>query len=66
MLTSSVAECVMRESQMRVGWRGLLLVGLGVTLGVAITRWVLARERRLSRGDEATVYSQELERMQDA
>jgi len=51
---------------MRVGWRGLLLVGLGVTLGVAATRWVLARERRRSRGDEVTVYCQELERMQDA
>jgi hypothetical protein len=56
----------MQESQMRVGWRGLLLVGLGVALGVAITRWVLARERTLLQGDEAMVYSQELERMQDA
>ena len=54
----------MREMTMRIGWRWLLLV----VLGAATLEWALARAR--ARGalseDEATAYSDELERMQDA
>lgn len=47
---------------MRIGWRWLLLVGLGV----AAARWALKRTRRPLQEDEARVYGDELERMQDA
>jgi hypothetical protein len=50
----------MREMTMRIGWRWLLLVVLGAaTLGWARARGALSE-------DEATAYSDELERMQDA
>jgi hypothetical protein len=50
------------ELPMRIGWRWLLLVGLGV----AAARWALKRTRRPLQEDEARVYGDELERMQDA
>ena len=47
---------------MRVGCRWLILSALaGVTLG-----WLLARPRRGMSDVDAAVYSEELERMQDA
>jgi hypothetical protein len=52
----------MRESAMRIGWRWLLLVALGV----AVTRWALEHTRRPLQEDEARVYCYELESMQDA
>jgi hypothetical protein len=54
----------MWEMTMRIGWRWLLLVVLGATtLGWALA---LARARGGLSEDEATAYSDELERMQDA
>jgi len=54
----------MRDMTMRIGWRWLLLVVLGAaTMGSALAR---ARAHGALSGDEATAYSDELERMQDA
>lgn len=47
---------------MRSGWRWLLLAALG---GAALA-WALGRPRRAMTADDAAVYGDELERMQDA
>jgi hypothetical protein len=56
------AERLMEETTMRVACRWLMLSALaGVALG-----WLLARPCRGMNDVDAAVYSEELERMQDA
>lgn len=60
--TAPEAEPLMEETTMRVGCRWLMVSALaGVALG-----WLLARPRRGMNDVDAAVYSEELERMQDA